>query len=137
MTPIQLAAAITAVANEGKMMAPHILKSMVSNGRQYNTTPQVIANPIKAETARTLTEMLATSLEEESSDALVDGYRLAGKTGTAEIRPNMVIQWVSLMLRSWDGDRLMIRNSWSMSGWKNQRHPSGDRSSRRQFFGKL
>ena len=29
--------------------------------------------------------MLATSLEEESSDALVYGYRLAGKTGTAEI----------------------------------------------------
>jgi cell division protein FtsI/penicillin-binding protein 2 len=85
VTPIQLASAISAAANDGKIMAPHILKSMVSNGRQYNTTPQVIANPIKPETARTLTEMLATSLEEESSDALVDGYRLAGKTGTAEI----------------------------------------------------
>ena len=29
--------------------------------------------------------MLATSLEEESSDALVEGYKIAGKTGTAEI----------------------------------------------------
>jgi cell division protein FtsI/penicillin-binding protein 2 len=85
VTPIQLASAISAAANDGKIMAPHILKAMVSNGRQYNTTPQVIANPIKPETARTLTEMLATSLEEESSDALVYGYRLAGKTGTAEI----------------------------------------------------
>lgn len=85
VTPIQLASAISAVANGGKIMAPHVLKSMVSNGRQYNTTPQVIANPIKPETAKTLTEMLAVSLEEESSDALVDGYRLAGKTGTAEI----------------------------------------------------
>lgn len=85
VTPIQLASAITAAANDGKIMAPHILKSMVSNGRQYNTAPQVISNPIKAETARTLTEMLAVSLEEESSDALIDGYRVAGKTGTAEI----------------------------------------------------
>lgn len=85
VTPIQLATAITAAANDGKIMAPHVLKAMISNGRQYNTTPQVIANPIKPETAKTLTEMLATSLEEESSDALVDGYRLAGKTGTAEI----------------------------------------------------
>ncbi len=85
VTPIQLATAISAAANDGKIMAPHVLKSMVSNGRQYNTTPQVIANPIKPETARTLTEMLAISLEEESSDSLVDGYRLAGKTGTAEI----------------------------------------------------
>jgi cell division protein FtsI/penicillin-binding protein 2 len=32
-----------------------------------------------------LTELLARSLEGESSDALVDGYRVAGKTGTAEI----------------------------------------------------
>ena len=48
VTPIQLASAISAAANDGKIMAPHILKAMVSNGRQYNTTPQVIANPIKA-----------------------------------------------------------------------------------------
>ena len=41
--------------------------------------------PIKPETAQTLSEMLAVSLETESSDALVEGYRVAGKTGTAEI----------------------------------------------------
>jgi cell division protein FtsI/penicillin-binding protein 2 len=85
VTPIQLASAISAVANDGVIMAPHVLKSMVSNGRQYNTTPQVLSNPISAETAHTLTDMLAISLESESSDALVEGYRVAGKTGTAEI----------------------------------------------------
>jgi cell division protein FtsI/penicillin-binding protein 2 len=85
VTPIQLATAISAVANDGVIMAPHVLKSMVSNGRQYNTTPQILANPISAETAHTLTAMLAVSLESESSDALVEGYRVAGKTGTAEI----------------------------------------------------
>lgn len=41
--------------------------------------------PIKPETASTITEMLAQSLEIEASDALVTGYRVAGKTGTAEI----------------------------------------------------
>ena len=40
---------------------------------------------MSAETAHTLTELLARSLEGESSDALIDGYRVAGKTGTAEI----------------------------------------------------
>lgn len=85
-TPIQMITAIAAVANnEGRMMAPHVLKAMIENGEQHNNTPQVIGNPISAETARTLSEMLAVSLEEESSDALVEGYRLAGKTGTAEI----------------------------------------------------
>lgn len=85
-TPIQMITAISAVANnQGKMMAPHLLKSMIEDGEQYTNTPQVIANPITAETARTLTEMLANSLEKESSVALVEGYRVAGKTGTAEI----------------------------------------------------
>lgn len=85
ITPIQLASAISAVANDGKMMAPHVVKAIVSNGRQYDTPIQVTSQPITAETAKTLSEMLAVSLEGESSDALVDGYRVAGKTGTGEI----------------------------------------------------
>jgi cell division protein FtsI/penicillin-binding protein 2 len=44
--------------------------------------------PIKTETAHTITNMLYTSLQEESSDALVEGYSVAGKTGTAEIAVN-------------------------------------------------
>jgi len=84
-TPLQMITAVAALANDGKMMAPHILESVVENGRQYNNTPQVIGNPVTAKTARTVTQMLAISLEEEASDALVDGYRVAGKTGTAEI----------------------------------------------------
>lgn len=84
-TPVQMVMAISAIANDGKMMAPHIVRSLVNNGRQYNTSPQVVGMPVSAETARTLTQMLAVSLETESSAALVDGYRVAGKTGTAEI----------------------------------------------------
>jgi cell division protein FtsI/penicillin-binding protein 2 len=41
--------------------------------------------PISAETAHALTEMLTFTLEEEASMALVEGYQVAGKTGTAEI----------------------------------------------------
>lgn len=85
-TPIQMITSISAVANkEGKMMAPHVLKAVIENGEQYNNPPQVIGTPISGETARTVTDMLAISLEGESSDALVEGYRVAGKTGTAEI----------------------------------------------------
>ncbi len=85
-TPIQMIMAASAIANlRGEMMVPHLLRSMVENDRQYNTNPQVVGNPISAETAKTLTDMLSQSLEKESSDALVPGYRVAGKTGTAEI----------------------------------------------------
>jgi cell division protein FtsI/penicillin-binding protein 2 len=86
VTPIQMVMAISATANgKGEMMMPHVMRSMVRDGFQYTPTPQVIGQPISAETAQTLTEMLANSLESESSDALVEGYRMAGKTGTAEI----------------------------------------------------
>ncbi|MEA4908873.1 MAG: penicillin-binding protein 2 [Chloroflexi bacterium] len=84
-TPLQMAAAISAVANDGKIMSPHVLKAIIEDGRQRDTTPMVIGTPITAETAHTLTDMLAVSLEEEASTALVPGYRVAGKTGTAEI----------------------------------------------------
>jgi cell division protein FtsI/penicillin-binding protein 2 len=84
-TPLQMTAAVSALANDGKMMAPHILQSVVENGRQYNNTPQVLGTPISAKTARTVTQMLAISLVEEASDALVEGYTVAGKTGTGEI----------------------------------------------------
>ncbi len=78
--------AISAVANnEGKMMVPRVVHSVVNQGNQFDITPQVAGTPISAETANTLSNMLAVSLEEEASNALVEGYRVAGKTGTAEI----------------------------------------------------
>jgi cell division protein FtsI/penicillin-binding protein 2 len=84
-TPIQMATAVSAIANEGAMMAPQIVLSVVNGGYQHNIEQRMIGMPIKPETAKALTEMLAVSLETESSDALVEGYRVAGKTGTAEI----------------------------------------------------
>jgi len=85
VTPIQMVAAVSAIANNGRMMTPHVVRSVIDKGQQYNVTPQVINNPISPETAQAMTEMLAYSLEEEASIALVDGYRVAGKTGTGEI----------------------------------------------------
>jgi cell division protein FtsI/penicillin-binding protein 2 len=86
VTPIQMVMAISAIANaKGEMMEPHVMQSMVREGFQYTPTPQIVGRPISAETARHLTDLLSKSLEGESSDALVDGYRVAGKTGTASI----------------------------------------------------
>jgi cell division protein FtsI/penicillin-binding protein 2 len=85
VTPLQMAVSISAVANDGNIMAPHIVKAIIQDGKQRDVRPMIIGNPISAQTAHTLSEMLATSLEEESSNALVEGYRIAGKTGTAEI----------------------------------------------------
>lgn len=88
VTPVQMIMAASAIANDGKMVAPHVLHAYIQNGQQYNTNPQVVGMPITKETSDILTEMLAISLEQEASDALVEGYRVAGKTGTAEIAVN-------------------------------------------------
>ncbi len=85
VTPIQMAMAIGSVANDGRMMAPHLVKAMIIDGKQYDVDPVVVGTPIKAETAQTLTGMLVNSLENEASSALVEGYTVAGKTGTGEI----------------------------------------------------
>ena len=88
VTPIQMMAAASSVANHGRMVIPHVLYAMVRDGRQYQVPEQFGATPISTQTADTLNNMLAVSLEDESSLALVPGYRVAGKTGTAQIPVN-------------------------------------------------
>ncbi|MDQ3004080.1 MAG: penicillin-binding protein 2 [Chloroflexota bacterium] len=88
VTPLQMLMAASAIANDGRMVTPHVLYSMLRDGHQYNVPSQYAGSPITAETARTLSELLAVSLEGESSQALLAGYRLAGKTGTAQIPTN-------------------------------------------------
>jgi cell division protein FtsI/penicillin-binding protein 2 len=85
VTPIQMVMAVSALANDGVMMAPHLLKSYSENGKQYYPPPQIAGRPISPEAARKITDSLAKSLEIEASKALIPGYRIAGKTGTAEI----------------------------------------------------
>jgi cell division protein FtsI/penicillin-binding protein 2 len=85
VTPLQMLMSASAIANNGQMVTPHVLYAMLRDGHQYNVPSQYAGSPIRAETAQTLTQMLAISLEGESSNALVPGYRVAGKTGTAQI----------------------------------------------------
>jgi len=85
VTPLQMLMAASSIPNGGRMVTPHVLYAMIRDGHQYTVPSQYAGSPISAETARTLNEMLAISLEQESSQALLPGYRLAGKTGTAQI----------------------------------------------------
>jgi cell division protein FtsI/penicillin-binding protein 2 len=84
-TALQIAVAGGALANGGDIMVPHIVKGFIDNGVKIDVGPVVLRSPISAETAEEMTEALSISLETESSLALVSNYRVAGKTGTAEI----------------------------------------------------
>ncbi len=84
-TPIQMITGLSAMANDGKIMAPHVVKTMIKNGEKFDIPVQLVATPISAETARTMTEMLTISVQDEAFFSDLPGYLYAGKTGTGEI----------------------------------------------------
>ena len=87
VTGLQMLTAVSAVANGGVIMQPHLLQEIRDGDMIYTAKPKILGNPISREVANTLTDMLTASLQTETSHskALVDGYKLAGKTGTAQI----------------------------------------------------
>ncbi len=87
VTPLQMVAAVAAIANDGLLMKPHVVQKVVTHdtNRVIQIQPQVIRRTVSADTADILTQMLADALAMEGSLAQIPGYTVAGKTGTAEI----------------------------------------------------
>ncbi|RME69594.1 MAG: penicillin-binding protein 2 [Chloroflexi bacterium] len=85
VTPIQMAVAVAAIANDGLMVKPHVVERIVNGDEVIEVQPTVVRRAVSEATAHTLTNMLVTALEQSDSQAVVPGYRTAGKTGTAEI----------------------------------------------------
>jgi cell division protein FtsI/penicillin-binding protein 2 len=91
VTPMQMIVAASAVANRGTLMKPHIVHQFVAKdpdgeGQQwFQVEPMSVRRAISPETAETLITMLVGVVEDGPSKAQVPGYRIAGKTGTAQI----------------------------------------------------
>jgi cell division protein FtsI/penicillin-binding protein 2 len=86
VTPIQLATAVSALANQGKMMSPYIVaERRYPDGRVVTTSPREMGQPVSPETADFVTALMENAIEKTITGAQVPGYRIAGKTGTAQI----------------------------------------------------
>jgi cell division protein FtsI/penicillin-binding protein 2 len=85
VTPIQLMASVSAIANGGEMVQPHVVREVVSSDGAYWPAPTSLGRPVSGRTAETLTRMLEESVTDEALLTELDGYRFAGKTGTAQI----------------------------------------------------
>ena len=87
VTPLQLAMAMGAMANEGKLMRPYAVEKITDDsGNERKIEPQVVRQIISKETADTLTKMLISVVRSGfENKAGVKGYFVAGKTGTAQI----------------------------------------------------
>lgn len=85
VTPLQLMAAVSAIANDGVMVQPHVVRQIASSQGVYWPKTTVLGRPIEPEAAETLEGMLLESLQSEGRLGQIEGYRIAGKTGTAQI----------------------------------------------------
>jgi cell division protein FtsI (penicillin-binding protein 3) len=87
VTALQILVAFGALANDGRLMRPHVVKRVLDEeGREVRRVePEAVRQVIAPETAATLTEILANVVANGTGHrAVVEGYAVAGKTGTAQ-----------------------------------------------------
>lgn len=90
VTPLQMVAAVSAVANGGKLMKPHLVKQIVNSdmGIVEDVQPETVRQVISPETSKTMCGILESVVSEGGGkNAYLAGYRIAGKTGTSEKLP--------------------------------------------------
>lgn len=91
ITPIQLITAISAVANDGILVQPKIVKRIVNTdtGATSNTETTEVRQVISPETASAVREMMGYVVSDGTGKyGAVKGYSIGGKTGTSEPAPN-------------------------------------------------
>ncbi|NUN64799.1 penicillin-binding protein 2 [Pseudanabaena biceps] len=91
LTPVQLIQLEAMLANGGKLMTPHVVKGLINEeGEEYFQpklpTPRQV---ISSATAQRVIEMMTNVVEKGTGKpARIPGYRIAGKTGTAQKSSN-------------------------------------------------
>lgn len=87
VTPLQLITAMSAIANDGVLMKPYIVKAVYNeDGSVYEEAkPKEVRRAVSSETAKTLIGLLEQVVSTGGGQkAKVKGYRIGGKTGTAQ-----------------------------------------------------
>jgi cell division protein FtsI (penicillin-binding protein 3) len=88
VSAIQLAAATSAIANEGILMKPYVVDSIVKANGQIvkRVAPQRVRRVMSSQAARTINRIMQTVITRGGTGvrAAIDGYSVCGKTGTAQ-----------------------------------------------------
>jgi cell division protein FtsI (penicillin-binding protein 3) len=88
VTPLQLTVALAAIAHDGVLMRPYVVKAVQERGGQTirENHPRALRRVISPRTAQAVRGILKTVLEEGGTGtaARIAGYEVAGKTGTAQ-----------------------------------------------------
>ena len=85
VTPLQMAAAASAVANGGTLYEPHVVRAIVKGNERTPVAPKVVREAIRPETAATLNQIMQRVVTDGTGrNARLVSYSVAGKTGTAD-----------------------------------------------------
>ena len=85
VTPLQMAAAASVIANGGTLYEPHVVRATVKGGVRTPVPAKAVRRAILPETAATLTTIMESVVTEGTAKgARLVNYTVAGKTGTAD-----------------------------------------------------
>lgn len=86
-TPLQIVSSYVTIANKGKAIKPHLIERIINpNGEARIMEPVIGEQVISEQTASKTTQMLISVVENgHGKKAAVSGFKVAGKTGTAQI----------------------------------------------------
>ena len=85
VTPMQMAAAVSAIANGGELLAPRLVGAVIADGVRTPTERTVVRRAVSRRTAALVTGIMEQVVERGTgARAKVQGFSTAGKTGTAQ-----------------------------------------------------
>ena len=85
VTSMQMITAFSAIANDGIMRQPRIVRQVISEDGVEEARPATVRRVVSSETAKLVKEMMVRVIREGSPEAFLRGYTVAGKPGTAHI----------------------------------------------------
>ena len=85
VTPLQMINAVCAIANGGTLMRPYLVEARIEDGQVLYTKPTIVRTVISPKAAADLTEMMIYTVNSGNKAAVVPGWSIAGKSGTAQI----------------------------------------------------
>jgi cell division protein FtsI (penicillin-binding protein 3) len=84
VTPLQMVAAVSAVANGGVYVEPRVLRAVYRDNRRFAVQAKTVRRAISSDTAAAMTGIMEGVVERGTARAAqIPGYAIAGKTGTA------------------------------------------------------
>ena len=84
VTPLQMAAAVSSIANGGSLIQPRVVRAFIKDRQRVEVTPKVLRRTVSPETAAELTSIMEAVVDRGTAKSgQIAGYTIAGKTGTA------------------------------------------------------